>query len=41
MLHHAVDATLTIVIDGKTLVHLRRLLRDERDAVGVPLRRAA
>lgn len=41
LLHHAVDATLTIVIDGKTLVHLRRLLRDERDAVGEPLRRAA
>ncbi len=41
LLTYEADAMLHIVIDGTTLVHLRRLMRDERDAIGVPLQLAA
>ncbi|MEL6271207.1 MAG: transposase [Chloroflexota bacterium] len=41
MLEHMTDAALTLTIDVRTLGHLRRLMRDERDAIGEPLRRVA
>lgn len=41
MLEQMSDAALTLTINTKTLGHLRRYMRDERDAIGIPIRHGA